>query len=181
MITSVFHPYHTIQLGISSNNKVLHFQRSHAIHGDNISYLQAILVLLYQFPLLLVNFLFGNTCDYNNTWTVGVHSSSWFAISLLTINFIYLPYLFLNTLHTHKMKWNHVRKNTNMWISKNSKDLTETEGLDSPPTYKCYSQFQVQITVEYFNFLLLNLRIGISMSYILISAQQSHSFDIWDI
>jgi len=68
-----------------------------------------------------------------------------------------------------------------MWISKNSKDLTETEGLDSPPTYKCYSQFQVQITVEYFNFLLLNLRIGISMSYILISAQQSHSFDIWDI
>jgi len=113
MVISVFHPYHRIQLWILSNNKVLHFQRSHAIHGDKISYLQAILVLLYQFPLLLVNFLFGNTCDYNNTWTVGVHSSSWFAISLLTINFIYLPYLFLNTLHTHthtnthKMKWNH--------------------------------------------------------------------------
>jgi len=27
-----------------------------------------------------------------------------------------------------------VRKNTDMWISKNSKDLTEIEGLDSPPT-----------------------------------------------
>ena len=107
MVTCAFHPYHRIQLWISSNNKVLHLQRSHAIHGHNISYLQAILILLYQFPLLLVNFLFGNTCYYNNTWTVGVHSSSWFAFSLLTINFIYLPYLFLNTLHTHT-KWNEI-------------------------------------------------------------------------
>jgi hypothetical protein len=109
--------------------------------------------LLYQFPLLLVNFLFGNTCDYNNTWTVGVHSSSWFAISLLTINFIYLPYLFLNTLQTHThthIKWKKItsqkkykyvdfkrqqRSNWRAWFTTNLRMLQSIPGTNNSKVF----------------------------------------------